>query len=64
MAATSDCHKTMLRSLSSPTVPITLNGSIVELGKPAVPEQRATGIMQSPDGQQVLQQRIVKQRRR
>jgi len=41
-------------------VPITRNGSVVEVGKPVVQEARPFGIVQSPDGQQVLQERIVK----
>ena len=41
-------------------VPITLDGSVVEVGKPVVQEARPFGIVQSPDGQQVLQERIVK----
>ena len=41
-------------------VPITRNGSVVEVGKPVAQELRPFGIMQSPDGQQVLQERIVK----
>jgi Tol biopolymer transport system component len=40
-------------------VPVTLNGSSVEVGKPAAQEPRATGIMQSADGRQVLQERLV-----
>ena len=34
-------------------------GSSVEVGKPAAQEERATGIMRSADGQQVLQERLV-----
>ncbi len=45
---------------NSRAVPITLNGSVVEVGKPIAQEARPFGIMQSPDGQQVLQERIVK----
>jgi hypothetical protein len=41
-------------------VPITLNGSVVEVGKPVAQEARPFSIMQSPDGQQFLQDRIVK----
>ena len=41
-------------------VPIMLNGSVVEVGKPVAQEARPFGIAQSPDGQQFLQERIVK----
>ena len=41
-------------------VPITRNGSVLEVGKPVAQELRPFGIMQSPDGHQVLQERIVK----
>jgi eukaryotic-like serine/threonine-protein kinase len=41
-------------------VPITLHGSVAEVGKPVAQESRPFGIMQSRDGQQVLQDKIVK----
>ena len=41
-------------------VPITLKGSLVEVGKPVAREGGPTGLLQSHDGQQVLQERIVK----
>ena len=45
------------RNAALMAVPITLNGSVVEVGKPVVQEARLFGIVQSPDGQQVLQGR-------
>ena len=58
-----DSRTLIYRESGSPramAVPITLKGSVVEVGRPVAQEARPFGIMQSPDGQQVLQERIVK----